>query len=626
MWRRFCTFILLLCPWTLVAEELVPAIPEGVHPRDPRVVDMKTRPLMEFKSPAQAVSTRVSRSLDLENVQPGYLGIHLSTNALGQILIDAVEPKSPADQAGLKPGTLITQIGDLKFRDIQEIGTFLRAQAEGEELLVHFLQGEESRTTKVKLGATSRPMRPEGQGRTRVTLGIRTEEAEPGPRVSQVEPNSPAATSGIKVGDVILQIDSKTLSNSQSLQDLLTSKRDGETVSLMLRRGQEQIDLKVPVKVETIGTNRNFNAWDTRLNSLFKRDEYKLAVLIIQYPDVKLNPVITPWDWDQALFSQQTYNGKSPTGQQVYGSLSDYYREQSCGKLLVKGKVFDPITVARKREEYANDRNRFALLTETIDKLYARDGKSALDGFDGIFFIYAGARMAANRGGLYWPHRSTLSHQGKRWSYFICPEGGSRMDSISVTAHEFGHMLGLPDLYARPESPGSEGLGVWCAMSTGHGRDGKPMHFSAWCKEQMGWLKPTIIDPTVKQKLVLAPIGNHTNECFKVLIRPDGSEYLLLENRQKNTFDRDLPEGGLLIWRVVDGRPVLEESHGVAGPEGPNRYLTMVPYPSQSNNAFTPFTTPSSRSLKGGGLPVHITHITRHPDGRVSFLIGYEFH
>ena len=135
-------------------------------------------------------------------------------------------------------------------------------------------------------------------------------------------------------------------------------------------------------------------------------------------------------------------------------------------------------------------------------------------------------------------------------------------------------------LYSRPDNPGEVGLGVWCSMSVGHGNDGKPIHFSAWCKEQLGWLKPTIIDPREKQKLVLSPVQTSENECFKVLLRPDGSEYLLLENRLKKNFDRDLPAEGLLIWRVVDGRPLLEESHGIGGNEGTRRFLGSVPYPS----------------------------------------------
>jgi hypothetical protein len=111
-----------------------------------------------------------------------------------------------------------------------------------------------------------------------------------------------------------------------------------------------------------------------------------------------------------------------------------------------------------------------------------------------------------------------------------------------------------------------------------------------------------------------------------VLVRPDGSEYFLLENRRKKGFDQSLPGEGLLIWRVVDDRPILEEAHGVEGPSGPTVHLRAVPFPTPTAHAFTPDTTPSSRSPHGGGLPVHITEIRRLPDGRIGFHIGYEYH
>jgi M6 family metalloprotease-like protein len=345
----------------------------------------------------------------------------------------------------------------------------------------------------------------------------------------------------------------------------------------------------------------------------------------MEYPDVEHNNLITPQEWEKALFSRNTYTDKSATGQRVFGSMNDYYHELSCGVFRVEGKAFEPVKVEKNRADYGTQRNRSALLTEALDKLLARDGEDALKDFDGIVFMYAGGRVSgANRGSLYWPHRASVSHKGKRWPYFIVPEGDRQMGSISVICHEFGHMLGLPDLYARPENPGSEGVGAWCAMSNQIG-NGQPQHFGAWCKEQLGWLKPAIIDPTVKQKLILAPVEGSNKECFKVLMRRDGSEYLLLENRTKKGWDTRLPGEGMIIWHVVDGRPLVEESHGITGPSGPRTYTSSVPYPSKSNNAFTPFTTPSSRSQKGGGLPVHITNIEKLPDGRVSFWIGYEF-
>jgi hypothetical protein len=153
----------------------------------------------------------------------------------------------------------------------------------------------------------------------------------------------------------------------------------------------------------------------------------------------------------------------------------------------------------------------------------------------------------------------------------------------------------------------------------------RPQHLSAWAKEKMGWIHPTVIDPTVKQRLSLAPIEDSPKQCFKVLVRPDGSEYFLLENRRKKGFDADLAGEGLLIWRVVNDRPVLEEAHGVEGPAGPTVHLSSVPFPITTAKSFTPDTIPSSRSPLGGGLPVSITEIRRLPDGRIAFNIGYEF-
>jgi hypothetical protein len=149
---------------------------------------------------------------------------------------------------------------------------------------------------------------------------------------------------------------------------------------------------------------------------------------------------------------------------------------------------------------------------------------------------------------------------------------------------------------------------------------------SAWCKEQLGWLKPAVIDPAVRQKLVLSPVEGTARECYKILVRANGSEYLLLENRRQTGFDTELPGQGLLIWHVVAGHPFLVESHGIAGPVGPRAYPQDVPFPSTANHSLTPYTTPSSRSELGGGLPVFITDIQRRPDGRITFAVGYQYY
>jgi M6 family metalloprotease-like protein len=390
---------------------------------------------------------------------------------------------------------------------------------------------------------------------------------------------------------------------------------------LTLLLSEKRVEMKMVLGSEPVGDRRP-RGWDTRAG-YWTKPAYRLGIICVEYPDVKHNPMIPAKAWEEAMFSKGTYTKTSATGQNVFGSLYDYYLEQSYGQLKVEGKAFNYVEVSKKRGDYATG-DRTALLTEAMDKLLARDGKDALKDLDGVFFLYAGQRFPAARGSLYWPHRATFNHHGRRWPYFICEEGGKRMATISVFCHEFGHMLGLPDLYARPENPGMEGAGVWCAMANQVGT-GRPQHFCAWSKEKLGWIKPVVLDPRVKQKLLLAPIEDSPHECFKVLLRPDGSESLLLENRKKKGFDQSLPADGLLIWRVVGNRPILEESHGIGGPEGPGVFPNAVPYPSSANDSFTPFTTPSSRSQLGGGLPVYITNIRRLADGRIAFQIGYEY-
>ena len=460
--------------------------------------------------------------------------------------------------------------------------------------------------------------------------------------VEVVAPDSPAETAGLKEGDVITKFGDEKVTSALMLKDALRAKVAGDTVALTVARGTktETVSAKLkatstPMSAETgvgMGGKGGAAGWNDRLPRSWRKPTYNLAIIGIEYPDVKHNPKIADKDWEDSMFSLGSYTDKSATGQQVFGSMNDYYKELSYNTFKVEGKFVGWVEVKKKRAEYdggvgagAEGRSKLALLTEALEKYTAEKGKDALKEFDGVFFLYAGGRVqGVSRASLYWPHRANVSFGGRSLPYFIVQEGGTSMNDISVFCHEFGHMLGLPDLYARPEQPGSEGVGQWCAMSNQIG-GGRPQHFSAWSKEVLGWVKPTVIDPAVKQKLILSPIETDPTQCFKIKARPDGSEYFLLEVRKKVGWDEKLPGEGLLIWRVVNNKPILEESHGVEGARGPNIHLSSVPYPSAANDSFTPYTTPSSKCQLGGGAPVHITNIRRLPDGRVTFHVGYDF-
>ncbi len=579
--------------------------------------------LTGFATVQTAITTAIRPSSAAAVGATGYLGLQVAANPSGELIIEGIASNSRAAQAGFAVGDVIVEGEGKSFRDAGTFREWLRAHAPGETINLSIRRGGAASTITATLDTASHPLKP---SEVRGYVGISYAEPDDrGAMVNNVTEKSPAATAGIKKGDVLTKVGDSPMTSPSTLSDVLTEKNPGDDLQLTFLRDEEEKQVTLKLGKSTTGAS----SIATVLPSIWKRDTYRLAVIGVEFTDTKMNPQVTPEAWEESLFSTDTYKEKNnATGQKVHGSLADFYREISCGKLAVSGKVFAPIDLGKNRVEYAGgtrDADKSGFLNEVLDKLLERDGKDALKDFDGLIFIYAGERFPkANRGTLFWPHRANFLRAGKRWSYYICPAGGPKMESISVFCHEFGHMLGLPDLYARPENPGSEGVGVWCLMSNQRG-GGKPQHASAWSKEQLGWLKPAVIDPAVPQKLVLGPVEGSTSECFKVLIRPDGAEYLLLENRRRTGFDASLPAEGLLIWHVVGRQPILEESHGVEGPVGPRVFLGSVPYPSRSNDAYTPFTTPSSRAQLGGGRPVFLTNIRQHEDGRVSFQIGYEY-
>jgi M6 family metalloprotease-like protein len=575
----------------------------------------------DLRTVATAVTasvTTATRPAAAATAQPGYLGVTVSSKD-ARTTIDYVDPQSPAAAAGLAAGDQLLAVnGEDVGRPGSVADALLRLSA-GDAATLAVARGTDRRDVRVTLAAVSKPMKVSG---VRAVMGVQLREAQDGDGavIAQITKGGPADQAGLKAGDVILRIDDAAVGATSSIAELLAGAAPDDTIAVRYRRDGRAGDARVTLAADprSATDNRTFSP-----ANIFKKNVYRLGVVGIEYPDAKHSDKIAPKDWEAMLFSSGTYTDKNVTGQQVYGSLNDYYREVSCGKLKVEGRMFDWVTVAKNRADYGQGSGDRRLLNEAVDAVLKRDGKDAVGGFDGLLFVYAGGRVQTNRGNVYWPHKGLMFHQNKRFNYFICPEGGERMANISVFAHEFGHMVGIPDLYARPENPGSEGLGQWCLMSNQLG-NGRPQHMSAWCKEQLGWLTPAVVDPAVRQHLVLSPVEGSPTECFKILARADGTEYFLLEVRKKTGFDLDLPGDGLLVWRVVRGRPILEESHGVDGPLGPRSFLRQVPYPSPSNRAFTPFTTPSSRPQLGGGLPVFVTDVERLPDGRVSFRIGYE--
>ena len=127
----------------------------------------------------------------------------------------------------------------------------------------------------------------------------------------------------------------------------------------------------------------------------------------------------------------------------------------------------------------------------------------------------------------------------------------SEDDPVGVYIHEFGHNLGLPDLYDTDYSSDG-GVGKWDVMASGSWNNGgdTPAMFSAWSRQELGWLTPQLESADASGLSAKRVYDNQT--VFKIWINFSNSEYFLVENRQQTGWDVDIPGNGLLIWHVND--------------------------------------------------------------------------
>lgn len=218
--------------------------------------------------------------------------------------------------------------------------------------------------------------------------------------------------------------------------------------------------------------------------------------------------------------------------------------------------------------------------------------------------------------------------------YSIMPEYwiASGDMTIGVYCHEIGHLFGLPDLYDTDYS--SEGVGQWSIMAAGSWNGGypggdSPANLDAWCKYQLGWLTPTNI--TSNQSGVSIPNSEQNAVAYQLWTSgAPGTEYFLVENRQKIGYDAALPGSGLLIWHVDETRSdndnewypghttsghylvALEQADGTYQMEqGYNQGNGGDPYPgTTSNTAFTSLSSPNSNNYAGSNTLVAVTAIS----------------
>ncbi|MFZ5986149.1 MAG: hypothetical protein ACOYWZ_03365, partial [Bacillota bacterium] len=177
----------------------------------------------------------------------------------------------------------------------------------------------------------------------------------------------------------------------------------------------------------------------------------------------------------------------------------------------------------------------------TYDKLFPcvyactdiRSLTTAFDGvtFDGFTFVYSGEIHQSNKYGTY---RAT----------------------IRKYCHEFGHCLGLQDLYpwVKLHSLMGAGDGIIPGQKAGE----SPEHLDPYSKIKLGYIKPTNAN-----RLGIYTVNSFKAASGKNILRintKNAKEYFLIENRQLSGFDAALYPtcgyGGIAIWHIDETKPL----------------------------------------------------------------------
>lgn len=273
-------------------------------------------------------------------------------------------------------------------------------------------------------------------------------------------------------------------------------------------------------------------------------------------------------------------NEEGYNGYDARGSLRDYWRDVSGGKFAPAFDIAGPVKLPESSEWYAlydraGDRRWSGALRFALEKLHEEGLDSSKYDYDGdgiidtVYFIYCG-HGSHDTGDMtrIWPHQGNYQNEifgdlvldGKTFEGYACsneliadhriPQGASApyLDGIGTIAHEYAHVLGLPDFYDISPLGNAVTPGQWSLMCQGcyNANSTCPVGLSAFEKWCLNWLETTEAHEGTSYTLGAGAKGGGALR----ISTSDPQEYFILESRDHTGWDAENPGEGLLIWHI----------------------------------------------------------------------------
>lgn len=382
--------------------------------------------------------------------------------------------------------------------------------------------------------------------------------------------------------------------------------------------------------------------------------ERPVLVVLVNFTNCKFSFDANPQAEMSAMLNEEGYSRHMCTG-----SARDYFMTSSRGVYRPRFDVYGPVELNGAIASYGANSNGQdtapdKLVAEALEKLdptvdfaqYDTNGDGIVDN---VYVFYAGYgenEFSRTQPDLIWPHAFNLhytmempEHDGVKFDHYAMSneltadqlEGEKTVAGIGTFCHEFGHVLGLPDIYSANYTADCT-PGEFTIMDHGsYNNVGRtPPTYSAYERFALEWQKP--IDLTGAEQIGMFPCVDGGNS-YRITIDPSKPmEYYLFENRQNHSWDTYMPDHGMMVWHIDYNKTIWDRN--VVNDSASHQYIDLVEadgtnttggskgdlFPGVGRiSAFTAQTTPAFKNWDGMATKLPITGITEAPSGVVFF-------
>jgi serine protease Do len=172
-------------------------------------------------------------------------------------LVADVTSGGPAEKAGIRRGDVIISFDGKRIREMNDLPYLVASTPIHKKVKVIVVRAGREKTFFVKIRRMKEEERKVAAAEEKASLGMTVEELNPrlakelglkekhGLVIVKVETGSPAAEAGLKVGDLILEVDREPLRNLRAFKRKMQKYGKGETILLLVKRGGSTLYLTV---------------------------------------------------------------------------------------------------------------------------------------------------------------------------------------------------------------------------------------------------------------------------------------------------------------------------------------------------------------------------------------------